>query len=91
MLRNRLRIGTALLGIAVLSLSHGPTSARAAEYGGLYSITRPNGIVMVVELYGYEVEDAKGCQKMAYDEALSDWTYGASEWGELVKGERGAQ
>jgi len=87
MLRNVFRMGAALLGLAVLSFSLGAPSAQAAERGGLHlcKISRPNGIVMVVELYGYETDDAKRVQKEAYNEALDDWNWGAREWADLIK------
>ena len=87
--RNTIGTGLQLLGIGVLSLGLGTSSAPAAEHGGLHlcRISRPNGIVMVVELYGYETDSAKEVQTQAYNETLDDWNYRAREWADLIEKE----
>lgn len=89
MTHSRSRITAAGLGLLVLSSGLGATSARAAERGGLYlyQVTRPNGVVMVVDLYGYETNDAKRVQQDAFNEATDDWNYGAREWADLIPDE----
>jgi hypothetical protein len=68
MLGKRLQNAALLPSILVLSLSLGTPATCAADHGGryFYRISRPNGIVMVVELYGYELDDAEACQEEAY-------------------------
>jgi len=90
MLRKNLGIGVAVLGFLALVVGSDAASAQEPKHGGryLYGISRPNGIVMVEELFGYEVEDAKAVQKEAYREAVGDWKYGARVWAEVMKNNR---
>jgi hypothetical protein len=87
MFGKRLQNAVLLPSILALSLGLGTSATCAADHGGryLYRISRPNGIVMVVELYGYELDDAEACQEEAYQEALDDWDYEARIWADVVK------
>lgn len=63
--------------------------AAAADHGGIHlcRIARPDGIVMTVELFGYELDEARAVQRRGYDAALADWQAGAREWADIVKQE----
>jgi len=61
--------------------------AVAADHGGIHlcRITRPDGIVMTVELFGYELDEARAVQRRAHQAALADWQAGAREWADIVR------
>ena len=90
MFGNKVGIGVAVLGLLALAVGSGSASAQEPKHGGLYlyGISRPSGIVMVEELFGYEVEDAEAVQKEAYWEAVNDWKYGARIWAEVMKNDK---
>lgn len=83
---NRIDLRMSLAGMLVLSLGLAVSPATAGDRGGLhlYKITKANGIVLVAELYGYEIADAKAVQDAAYREAMDDWKYEAGVWSEVV-------
>lgn len=70
--------------IAALLLVVGATAfgPPAAEAGGrhLCRISRPSGVVMIGELYGYELESALAIQQQAHREALADWEEESALW-----------
>ncbi len=78
----KLRLGAALLGVLVLACGCSATSAMAVDKDGLYlyRISKPNGVVMVVELFGYEIDDVKGYQKDDYERAVREWKDGYKDW-----------
>jgi len=85
--RSRFLLGMLAAATVVLVLGLAVSPAHAGDRGGLHlcKVTKPNGIVLVVELYGYEIDDAKTVQDAAYREAMDDWKYEAGVWADVVK------
>jgi len=86
----KFRLDAALLGILVLACGCSATSAMAVDKDGLYlcRISKPNGVVMVVELFGYEIDDVRGYQKDDYDRAVRKWKDGYKDWVAATKNKK---
>ena len=82
MLRRKARPLWALVGSFALSCAAGAAPARAAGDGGLHlcRISRPSGVVAIVELYGYEIDDVRRRLKDDYREAQAEWVDGSEAW-----------